>query len=332
MKKIISFLLLLSCDISFGQFAPPAGQAGTTAMHKDSSAFVNWASACTITRGYQDISDPGSGYASVGDSSMALGIAGSNGVVSLGDGGAAILQFQFPITDGPGFDFAIFENSFSDDYLELAFVEVSSDGINYTRFPATSNTQDTTQVGPFDLLDATRLNNLAGKYRMLYGTPFDLSELTGTSGLDITNITHLKIIDVVGSVQPAYASLDQNANKINDPWPTAFPSSGFDLDAVGVIHENSQIGFAETENARERYFICYSQDNVLLNYKGDRSGKLRCALTDLSGRELSYHESAYNRGEFYNFNFSSTLLQAGIYFVSVQLGEGKKLTEKILIR
>src|SRR5687768_8008082 len=82
-KGALSALLWLFVNQAAAQFAPPAGQAGTTAMNKDSSAFVNWASACTITRGYQDISDTSAGFATVGDSTMAIGQAGTNGIVSL---------------------------------------------------------------------------------------------------------------------------------------------------------------------------------------------------------------------------------------------------------
>lgn len=234
---VLAFMLLLQ-KFLFSQFPGPVGTAGSTAIHKDSSIFVAWASACKVQRGYQDIANPNLGKASFGDSSLALGAAGSNGVVSLGDGGFAIVTFQNPIRNGEGFDFAIFENSFSDVFLELAFVEVSSDGINYFRFPATSNTQTTAQIGPFDnASDATKLNNLAGKYRALYGTPFDLQELSGVNGLDVNHITHIKIIDAVGSINPLFATYDINNNSINDPFPTAFASGGFDLDAVGVIHQ-----------------------------------------------------------------------------------------------
>jgi hypothetical protein len=86
-------------------------------------------------------------------------------------------------------------------------------------------------------MDCSKINNLAGKYLANYGTPFDLQELAGISGLDIHHITHIKIIDVVGSVNPMYGSFDSNGNIINDPWPTPFASCGFDLDAVGVIHQ-----------------------------------------------------------------------------------------------
>jgi hypothetical protein len=34
-----------------------------------------------------------------------------------------------------------------------------------------------------------------------------------------------------------YASYDSQGHQINDPWPTNFPTGGFDLDAVGVINE-----------------------------------------------------------------------------------------------
>jgi hypothetical protein len=242
MYKLSFFLALIISNNLLAQFAGPVGTIGTTAIFKDSSIFVAWANECNVTRGFQDISNTSLGFASVGNSSMALGQAGANGVVSLGDGGSAILTFQNPISNGTGFDFAIFENSFNDVFLELAFVEVSSDGVNYIRFPATSNAQTTTQIGPFDNTgDATKLNNLAGKYRAQYGTPFDLQELTGNPLLNINAITHIKIIDVVGSINPLYATYDINNNPINDPFPTAFASSGFDLDAVGVIHQQTTL-------------------------------------------------------------------------------------------
>jgi hypothetical protein len=60
------------------------------------------------------------GHTSYGDDSCALGPADNN-VVSLGDSGYAIVKFDIPISDGPGFDFAVFENAFDDEFLELAF-------------------------------------------------------------------------------------------------------------------------------------------------------------------------------------------------------------------
>lgn len=250
MKQLVfAFVVLSLCCSSlssFSQFAPAAGQIGTTAIFKDSSVFVSWANTCKIVRGLQDISAPSAGYADVGDSTLATGMAGTNGVVSLGDGGEAILQFSTPISDGAGPDFAIFENSFDGQFLELAFVEVSSDGVNYFRFPAVSNTDTTTQTWSFGLTDATKINNLAGKYKAEYGTPFDLLDIADHILLDKQSITHVKVIDVVGCIQNQYCTRDAYNHKINDPWPTAFGSGGFDLDAVGVIHQQT-VGVKELE-------------------------------------------------------------------------------------
>jgi len=233
---VILFIMLQS--FYFGQFHAAPGSTNTSAMHKDSIAFVGWAKSCTVTRGWQDASATSLGTATVGVDANGTLKAGDNPIVSLGDGGIAITTFSNSIRNGTGNDFAVFENGFADNFLELAFVEVSSDGINFFRFQATSNTQFTTQVGAFDPLDCTKLNNLAGKYRANYGTPFDLEELKNTPGLDVNAITHIKIIDVVGSITPSLATFDTNNNPINDPFPTAFGSGGFDLDAIGVIHEN----------------------------------------------------------------------------------------------
>lgn len=244
---LILFGAMFSFEPAVAQYAPPAGQVGTTAIHKDSSAFVNWATGCNVVRGFQDISNQSLGFASAGDATMAVGKAQTNGVVSLGDRGIATCTFLNPITNGPGFDFAVFENGFDDYFLELAFVEVSSDGVNFTRFPSHSLTTVTVQTGSFGSTDATSINNLAGKYRGDFGTPFDLQELASAENLNVNSITHVRVIDVIGSVNDAYATLDSFGNKVNDPWPTPFPSSGFDLDAIGVIHEKITVGIASLD-------------------------------------------------------------------------------------
>jgi hypothetical protein len=282
--KFFGLLFSIFCFSAAAQFPGPAGTPGSTAMHADSSAFSGWASQCKITRGYQDISNVTLGYTTVGDSSMATGKAGTNGVVSLGDGGIAILTFIAPITNGPGFDFAVFENSFSDSFLELAFVEVSSNGVNFFRFPATSNSPASPQYDNNANMDASLLDNLAGKYRALYGTPFDLQELSGIAQLDILNITHVKVIDVVGSVNVSYASYDKNNNIINDPWPTPFPSSGFDLDAVGVIHH--AVGIKEYINTYE-FAIYPNPCQNRFQVWSATSGEFSLIIKDVLGNEIS---------------------------------------------
>lgn len=253
LKYLFIFTLVsgfnFSLDHSYaqGSFAPAAGINGTTAIHKDSSVFSAWATSCTVSRGYMDIADTSLGVTSTGTELDALGIA-DGAVISLGDHGIATLTFNKPIINGSGPDFAVFENSFNDDFLELAFVEVSEDGTNYYRFPAHSETQDTIQTDGFGTTDVTNIHNLAGKYRAQYGTPFDLTEIENEYGIQIQQITHVRIIDVIGSINEAYATFDITGNKINDPYPTAFPSGGFDLDAIGVIHQFVGINENTTQN------------------------------------------------------------------------------------
>lgn len=142
-------------------FPPAVGEVGTTAIHKDSSVFKDWATSCRVKRGLQDIADPNSDTTTVGKASFALGKADGNQVVSLGDAGEAILTFNGSIYDGPGPDFAVFENAFNATFLELAFVEVSSDGVNYFRFPSESLTDTNKEVGSFGSVYAYFVHNLA---------------------------------------------------------------------------------------------------------------------------------------------------------------------------
>ncbi len=240
----ILFLIFLCLNYTSAQFPPPAGQEGSTAIYKDSSVFIDWATSCVVERGYLDISQPDLGFVDFGLEENAIGEA-DNTIISLGDGGMATVSFDVPIANGEGFDFAIFENSFLDTFLELPFFEVSSDGENFFRFDGISLTQTDEQVGGFGELNTEKINNLAGKYRIGYGTPFDLEELDNISGLNIDSVTFIRIIDVVGSIQDGYATYDSQENKINDPWTTPFPSGGFDLDAVGVIHNINNLSITD---------------------------------------------------------------------------------------
>jgi hypothetical protein len=313
------FLFLTLSSVCFAQFHAAPGSTYTSAMFKDSSAFVAWAKTCTVNRGWQDASDHSLGTATVGVDANGTLKANDNPVVSLGDGGIAILTFSNSIKNGPGNDFAIFENGFADNFLELAFVEVSSDGTNFVRFPATSNTQFTTQVAAFDPLDCTKLNNLAGKYRANYGTPFDLEELKNAPGLNVNAITHVKIIDVVGSITSSLATYDMNNNPVNDPFPTAFGSGGFDLDAVGVIHENPA---GLHENLPEDRFTFYPNpcsDKLVVR----TSEKFSYILLDVKGMMVG---SGQNAAE-----IDLNAIGNGFYFIEV-VSKDQKFTKKLLVR
>lgn len=295
-----------------GSFPPAAGTAGTTAIHKDSSVFVTWATNCVTYRGPQDIAVVNSPLVSLGDDYNATDKSGVNSTVSLGDGGEAILTFDYPIINGQGWDFAIFENAFNNTFLELAFVEVSSDGVNYFRFPATSEVQDTIQTDGFGATHPTYIDNFAGKYRAQYGTPFDLEDLVGIVGLDVNHITHVKVIDVIGTINESYASFDQYGNKVNDPYPTDFDSGGFDLDAVGAIHVDVAAGvptnLAETRvypTAVERFVTISTQSNVL----GD------VQLFSLDGKVVFQTHCGNS-----SLQINMESLNPGIYFIKTSAG------------
>ena len=278
------------------QFAPQAGIAGSTAIPASDQRFVSWATGCAVQRGYLDIAHPSDGRALAGADSLAAGAA-DNQIVSLGDSGVAVLTFAAPVINGPGADFAVFENGFGNPadpeeaFLELAFVEVSSDGVRYVRFPAISHTQDTLQIaGAGMYMNARAIHNLAGKYRSGYGTPFDLDELADTPGLDINRITHIRIVDVIGAVS-SYGATDHEGHVINDPYPTPYPvgTGGFDLDAVGVIHqENTGIAAAAAEQAF-RIYPNPAADYLHIRTAGRGSGAAAVRLTDITGKVLATH-------------------------------------------
>lgn len=238
MKIIIQFFVLLCFSIaSFSQ--------NENSIHYQSSEILSWAIYCDVERGLMNIANPDLSYASAGEPENAIGVYDGS-TVSLGDGGVAVLRFEIPIRNGEGPDFAVFENSFFSPpnqtnfaFCELAFVEVSSDGENFYRFPAVSEQQTDNQINGFATVDVGLYHNLAGVNSLEYGTLFDLDELNFIDQLNIDSITHVRIIDVVGSIDPQFGSVDSNGVLINDPYPTAWESGGFDLDAVAVINQNA---------------------------------------------------------------------------------------------
>ena len=211
-----------------GPYPPAADETGSHAISMDDPALISWAS------GYSDYVMGKNVDETWQTPENALGKAEGNSfdIVALGTGGMLTLIFDPPIEDGEGWDFAVFENSFSDRYLELAYVEVSSNGIDFIRFDAISLTVD--PVPGFGNIDPTDVDGLAGKYRQGYGVPFNLEELSDkpavlSGTVDLSEISHVRIVDVVGDG----SSLDSLGDVIYDPYPTT-GSAGFDLDAVGV--------------------------------------------------------------------------------------------------
>jgi hypothetical protein len=323
MKKytwIVALSLHITC---VAQFAPQVGNIGTTAIHKDSSIIINWANGCLVNRGWQNIAETNLGRALVGDETYVPGPAG-NGIVSLGDGGSATLTFNKPIRNGEGPDFVVFENGFKYNdslaFLELAIVSVSSDGINFESFPATSNNDTLAQIDGFTGMDARNINNLAGKYIANYGTPFDLEELVTSAIVDVQNITHVRITDVVGNISKTFATYDSRGIIINDPWPTPFASSGFDLDAVGVINQNGPVSVTEIFNLHAiQVFPNPATAQQALRILSPKP--LTFNLYSTTGKLIFEQPQPTSEAEF-------TLYEPGIYFMQIRLNE-QVFTQKI---
>lgn len=182
-------------------------------------------------------------------------------VVSLGAGGSIVLRFDEAIQDGPGPDFAVFENGILDGersedtnqflFAELAYVEVATRTNHWARFPAqslgTEPVFNATTTNGYASMDVTLVDGLAGKHRPEFGTPFDLAALRSlpnvTNGLvDLSCIRFIRLVDIIGNG----LALDASNRPIFDPYYSSFagypepapPSiiDGFDLRAIGLIN------------------------------------------------------------------------------------------------
>jgi hypothetical protein len=231
---LLCFVLFLTGSATAGPYPPAAGEQGSTAVSKDDPAFVAWATGWENYWIGADVSIFLNADEAIG---KAEGMANS-GIVCLGKGGSITLTFDIPIRDGVEWDFAVFENSFNDTFLELAYVEVSSDGQNFVRFDNDSRTEFLTT----EYVDPTDIDGLAGKYRAGYGTPFDLETLKSKpevlSGIvNLSRITHVRIVDIIGDG----TFVDTSGDRIYDVVGLQVQTAGFDLDAIGVRYQASGV-------------------------------------------------------------------------------------------
>ncbi|MEZ4843609.1 MAG: T9SS type A sorting domain-containing protein [Bacteroidia bacterium] len=251
----MSILIFLGLSVmGSAQYDPAGGLQGSLAINRNDNSIVRWADAAMVYRGWQNIADTSLGKVNTGDTRHAVGAA-DNYSISLGDGGSIILFFDEPIQNRKGFDFVVFENGFQWQggyFLELAFVEVSSNGLDFVRFPAFSNADTNVQIENLAAMNPEWYKNLAGKHQAPYGTPFDLEELKDSTKIDLSAIYYMRLVDVVGNLDSNWARRDAQNHKINDPWPTAFESGGFDLDAVGVLGDPTTTIFEFSKN--ENFF------------------------------------------------------------------------------
>ncbi len=181
--------------------------------------------------------------------------SGSTDVLTLGVGGDVTLAFDVTLTDGPGADFTVFENGFvfsGTVFAEVAFVEVSTDGVTFARFPSRYYGAPG-PLGNFALLPFTTYEGLAGGLPGLAnvttntidpfnpvvsgGEAFDLAELAADPGVvsgavDLSTIHFVRIVDVVGGL-----ANDSTGVPI---WDSG-GDSGADIDAVAVIHHQGNL-------------------------------------------------------------------------------------------
>lgn len=231
-------------------------QPGGIYLHQDNRVnplFFGWAEGVAVYA-------PAPGVAPTwANSLLALGpVTGDHfDIVSLGDlsatqiangvvPGSITLTFAEPLRDKTGADFVVFENGLvslggagvaGQILAELAYVEVSSDGGTFVRFPSRSLTP--ARVGALGTIDVSNVFGLAGKHANAlgesWGTPFDLAWLKQdpqvTAGrVNLEAVTHVRIVDIPGDG----SFLDSTGARIYDAWVTV-GSGGHDLEAIGVI-------------------------------------------------------------------------------------------------
>jgi hypothetical protein len=261
-------------DAGIPGFVGPDGDGKKTDNNYVNPVFTGWASSVVYAP-----SDETTFYGQNGiipfqaDPNRALGpVTGGDITVSMGDmdateianylagtgygPGTLTLGFDKSIYNGPGADFAAFENGFVSDFTtgagseagqiwaELGYVEVSTDGNQFARFPSTYlNYPDGQSPVSQDYLtlDVTNIHNLVGKHANMYGmnswgTPFDLDDLLDDplvlSGLvDLDDINYVRIVDIPGDG----TFTDTQGNPIYDAWVT-WGTGGLDFDAVGAIN------------------------------------------------------------------------------------------------
>lgn len=250
-------------------FVGPDGDGTSPEVSTDNYVnplFFGWVQAATS---YMPAAGVGTGWQ---HTPLALGPVTGDvlDVVSLGDlsadaiaigtpAGRITLDFVTPVRNLSGADFVIFENGFASEGVagvagqivgELAYVEVSSDGINFARFPSRSLTPSA--VGPYGTIDPGNVFNLAGKhgnaYGQSWGTPFDLAQLAADTlvvggQVNLNGIRYIRIVDIPGNG----AFKDSQGAAIYDAWVT-IGSGGFDLEAVGAISQNASFSTWAAQN------------------------------------------------------------------------------------
>ncbi len=197
----------------------------------DAPSIAGWASEVVSY-------EPGPEAEAYTDPAAAIGPASgvATEVLVLGRGGAVTLAFEEPIGDAEGAELAVFENGLGtveELFAELAYLEISSNGDDFARFPV--RTFRSEPVDAYERVDAREYSGFAGLHPKGTGTAFDFAELSdhpkvieGT--VDLTSIRYVRVVDVVGDG----TERDSDGIRIYDPYPTT-GTAGFDLDGVAFL-------------------------------------------------------------------------------------------------
>lgn len=308
------FILFLLCRFGLlAQFAPDADTEGSDAINKDSSIIVSWATGYENYIVGSDVDDTWQ------TPEKALGKANglSGDIVCLGRGGQITFAFDTLIVNQAGPDFVTFENGFLNTFLELAWVEVSMDGVNFERFPNQSLT--TSPVSAFGGIDPTKIYGYCSKYRQGFGTPFDLDSV------QLDTIRYIRLLDIVGDG----TALDSYGHVIYDPYPTT-GSAGLDIDAIGVIHAGSlHEGIKEfSKNDFKIYPNPASESLTLILTKGEGIKDTQVYIYNITGKlvkSLTFGE----KGKGLQIQISD--LETGVYILKINT-KNSSVNQKLMIK
>lgn len=146
-------------------------------------------------------------------------LAGGTDVASLGRGGEIVVGFEVAIVDGPGDDFVVFENPFQrpgaviEWWAELGEVSVSDDGTTWRTFSCRA--------------DGPRPHAGCAGWSPVYSAPDNGycptdPRVAGGDGFDL---------GAVGLRRARFVRIRDLGTR-----PVLPPATGFDLDAVAVLH------------------------------------------------------------------------------------------------
>ena len=186
---------------------------------------------------------------------------GSVHVTTLGNGGDVTLGFDVVLTNGPGADFSVFENGFQFSggvFAEVCFVEVSTNGVDFARFP-TRYGGEPGPHGDFDALPWATFAGLSGGTPVVANVltnsvdPFD-PVLSGGESFDLADLSEdtlvqagLVDLDQIHFVRLSDLVAGQHVDALGVTIWDSGGSSSADMDAVAVIqHTGNQFAGAPT--------------------------------------------------------------------------------------